>query len=62
MTQLRPESGAVISNAVQSGLMPDTGFACPKCDYVFPSAEQVAKHLRNEHTDGAQTETSKQTV
>jgi predicted nucleic acid-binding Zn-ribbon protein len=62
MTQLRPESAPIISNAVQSGLMSDTGFACPKCDYVFPSAEQVAEHLRNEHTDGAQTETSKRTV
>ena len=42
--------------------MSDSGFACPKCDYVFPTAEQVAEHLRNEHTDGAQTETSKRTV
>ena len=37
-------------------IMSDTGFACPKCDLKFPTSEQVAEHLRNEHIDGSQTE------
>ena len=36
--------------------MSDTGFACPKCDLIFTTAEDVARHLRNEHVDGSQTE------
>jgi thiol-disulfide isomerase/thioredoxin len=53
----------LLFNNVQSIThMPDTGFTCPKCDYSFPTAEQVAEHLRNEHVDGAQTETTKQTT
>lgn len=36
--------------------MSDSGFACPKCDLKFPTSEQVAEHLRNEHVDGSQTE------
>ena len=36
--------------------MSDTGFAFPKCDLKFPTSEQVAEHLRNEHIDGSQTE------
>lgn len=47
-------------NIVQSDIMSDTGFTCPKCDHSFPTAEQVAKHLRNEHVDGTQTESTKQ--
>jgi transcription elongation factor Elf1 len=39
--------------------MSDTGFTCPKCDHSFSVIEQVAKHLRNVHVDGAQTETHK---
>jgi thiol-disulfide isomerase/thioredoxin len=46
-------------NASQSNMMSDTGFTCPKCDHSFPTAEQVAEHLRNEHTDGTQTESTK---
>ena len=37
-------------------VMSDSGFACPKCDLKFPTSEQVAEHLRNEHVDGSQTE------
>ena len=44
---------------VQSDIMSDTGFTCPKCDHSFPTAEQVAEHLRNEHVDGTQTESTK---
>jgi hypothetical protein len=36
--------------------MSDSGFACPKCDLVFTTAEDVARHLKNEHVDGSQTE------
>ena len=36
--------------------MSDTGFACPKCDLIFNTAEDVARHLKNEHVDGSQTE------
>ena len=36
--------------------MSDTGFACPKCDLIFTTAEDVARHLKNEHVDGSQTE------
>jgi thiol-disulfide isomerase/thioredoxin len=46
-------------NTVQSDMMSDTGFTCPKCDHSFPTAEQVAEHLKNEHADGAQTESTK---
>lgn len=46
-------------NIVQSDMMSDTGFTCPKCDHTFPTAEQVAEHLRNEHIDGTQTESTK---
>src|SRR5215211_1838346 len=46
-------------NIVQSSVMSDTGFTCPKCDHSFPTAEQVAEHLRNEHVDGTQTESTK---
>jgi hypothetical protein len=46
-------------NIVQSDIMSDTGFTCPKCDHSFPTAEQVAEHLRNEHVDGTQTESTK---
>jgi hypothetical protein len=46
-------------NIVQSNMMSDTGFTCPKCDHSFPTAEQVAEHLRNEHVDGTQTESTK---
>jgi hypothetical protein len=46
-------------NIVQSDMMSDTGFTCPKCDHTFPTAEQVAEHLRNEHVDGTQTESTK---
>ncbi|MFL6384932.1 MAG: hypothetical protein ACJ712_08175 [Nitrososphaeraceae archaeon] len=42
--------------------MSDTGFTCPKCDHSFPTAEQVAEHLRNEHTDGTQTESTKRMI
>jgi hypothetical protein len=48
--------------AVQSYTMSDTGFTCPKCDHSFPTAEQVAEHLRNEHTEGTQTESTKRTI
>lgn len=44
---------------MQSDIMSDTGFTCPKCDHSFPTAEQVAEHLKNEHADGAQTESTK---
>lgn len=40
-------------------MVTDTGFTCPKCKYKFATAELAAKHLRNEHVDGAQTETAK---
>jgi uncharacterized C2H2 Zn-finger protein len=43
-------------------MMSDTGFTCPKCDHSFPTAEQVAKHLKNEHADGTQTESTKRIV
>jgi hypothetical protein len=40
-------------------LVIDKGFTCPKCNYKFATAELAAKHLRNEHVDGAQSETAK---
>jgi hypothetical protein len=51
-----------LSNTVQSHMMSDTGFTCPKCDHSFPTAEQVAEHLKNEHADGTQTESTKRMV
>jgi hypothetical protein len=47
------------STCRQLNMMSDTGFTCPKCDHSFPTAEQVAEHLRNEHVDGTQTESTK---
>ena len=35
--------------------MSDNGFACPRCKMMFPTAESVALHLKNEHIDGSQT-------
>jgi hypothetical protein len=43
-------------------IMSDTGFTCPKCDHSFPTAEQVAEHLKNEHADGTQTESTKRMI
>jgi hypothetical protein len=37
----------------------ESGFTCPKCNSTFATAELVAKHLKNEHVDGAQSETVK---
>lgn len=37
--------------------MSDTGFACPKCKQTFPTAENVAQHMKNEHIEGSQTDT-----
>ncbi len=44
---------------VSQNLVIDTGFMCPKCNCKFATAELAAKHLRNEHVDGAQTETAR---
>lgn len=37
----------------------DTGFTCPKCNYKFATPELAMKHLKNEHVDGAQSETAR---
>ena len=45
-----------VNNYRRDTIMSDSGFACPKCDLVFTTAEDVARHLKNEHVDGSQTE------